>query len=167
MEQVRRDHALLRVRIERLGGESGTARLEAALNAARAAAAAAATSTPPGGASPMSSPRRPSGIGNTTSASPASSPMREAAQAAALQAGGAGDAGGIATASNETLMWELLYNLEWQMPMAELESLWTDALGETGASRTYSASVVADVEAKRAALCVAGSEIMSCADGGR
>lgn len=36
IEQVNHDHALLRDRIQRLGGEQGLARLEAALNLARA-----------------------------------------------------------------------------------------------------------------------------------
>lgn len=132
---MRRDHALLRTRIERLGGPNGTARLEAALAAVRAAASN--SSTPPAG-SPMTSPRRPASASRQASnagaaASPVTSPMKEAAHAAALQSGGVGDAGSIATASNETLMWELLYNLDWQMPMAELEALWTDALGQSGA----------------------------------
>lgn len=41
VEQVQRDHGLLRERIQRLGGEAGIARLDARLAAARAAAAAA------------------------------------------------------------------------------------------------------------------------------
>ena len=82
----------------------------------------------------MTSPRRPSSASKApgSAASPAGSPMKVAANAAAMPAGGAGDAGGIAAASNESRMWELLYNLEWQMPLEELQALWTDALGESG-----------------------------------
>lgn len=42
IEQVAHDHALLRERIQRLGGSQGLVRLEAALNLARAQVAAAA-----------------------------------------------------------------------------------------------------------------------------
>ena len=45
VEQVARDHALLRTRIQRMGGAAGVARLEAGLAAARAAAAAASGSS--------------------------------------------------------------------------------------------------------------------------
>lgn len=125
---MRHDHALLRTRIQRLGGPTAIARLEAALNAARAAAASAATNSPTG--TPMTSPRR--SVGEASSPSPIRAAESAAASVHPRSAGGAGDANGVATASNESLMWELLYNLEWQMPMAELEKLWTDALGESG-----------------------------------
>lgn len=82
----------------------------------------------------MTSPRR-SG-GEASSPSPIKAAESAAASVHPRSAGGAGDANGVATASNESLMWELLYNLEWQMPMAELEKLWTDALGESGAHPT-------------------------------
>lgn len=133
VEQVRRDHALLRARIERLGGPSGAARLEAALAAARAASAAAstaATTTPVG--TPQTSPRRTTSARGAPASPSTSSPIKAAESAAALPQA-VGDGSGIAAAGNETLMWELLYNLEWQMPMAELEALWKDALGESGA----------------------------------
>lgn len=42
IDQVAHDHALLRERIQRLGGSQGLVRLEAALNLARAQVAAAA-----------------------------------------------------------------------------------------------------------------------------
>jgi hypothetical protein len=42
VEQVAHDHALLRERIQRLGGDQGLVRLEAALNLARAQVSAAA-----------------------------------------------------------------------------------------------------------------------------
>ena len=46
MEQVARDHELLRERIVRLGGPAGITRLEAGLAAARAAAQQASDSPP-------------------------------------------------------------------------------------------------------------------------
>ena len=56
VEQVQRDHVLLRERIQRLGGPSGIKRLEAGLAAARAASSQssspAATPTPSPGTSP-------------------------------------------------------------------------------------------------------------------
>ena len=55
VEQVARDHALLRERIQRLGGQAGITRLEASLAAARANAAA----QPPPPGSPLSSPGAP------------------------------------------------------------------------------------------------------------
>lgn len=47
MEQVARDHELLRERILRLGGQAGITRLEAGLAAARAAAAQQDPASPP------------------------------------------------------------------------------------------------------------------------
>lgn len=34
--------------------------------------------------------------------------------------------------SNEGMVWELLYDNNWQLPSAAMDVLWTDALGETG-----------------------------------
>ena len=35
--------------------------------------------------------------------------------------------------SNEALTWELLHDAKWRMPTSELEALWGDATGATGA----------------------------------
>ena len=107
VEQMQRDHALLRARIQRLGGPAGIARLEAALAAVRANAPA----TPP-------SPPR---------VSPRGTPPRTPA-AAAPQA----PLGAKQRDPNEALAWELLYDAAWRMPTTELDALWQDATGATG-----------------------------------
>lgn len=39
---------------------------------------------------------------------------------------------GATITSNEGMVWELLYDNDWQLPSAAMDILWTDALGETG-----------------------------------
>ena len=121
IEQVRHDHSLLKERVARLGGPKATARLEAGLAAARAAAlsqSSSASSTP--SASPHSSPAK-SSPGSDTGAVSINSP---GAVPSSPVAGAAAD-------ENEGMAWELLYNLQWQLPTEELEAGWKDATGET------------------------------------
>lgn len=68
VEQVTRDHELLRERILRLGGQAGVVRLEAGLAAARAAAEQQASEV-----SPSSSPSRSFSPQHTTLALPEAS----------------------------------------------------------------------------------------------
>lgn len=118
IEQVRHDHTLLKERVARLGGPKATARLEAGLAAARAAALAQATPT----ASPTSSPN----------SSPAKTPSSSGSLPASLEdVPNSPVAGAPEVDENEGMAWELLYNLQWQLPTEELESGWRDATGET------------------------------------
>ena len=39
---------------------------------------------------------------------------------------------------NEGMAWELLYNLQWQLPTEELEAGWKDATGETSVMKVRS-----------------------------
>lgn len=107
---MQHDHSLLKERVARLGGPKATARLEAGLAAARAAALAQSSTTP--STSPNSSPDKASSSSGAVSGSPV--------------AGGPGEGD-----ENEGMAWELLYNLQWQLPTAELEAGWKDATGET------------------------------------
>ena len=106
VEQMQRDHALLRARIQRLGGQAGLARLEAALAAVRANAPATPPSPPR--LSPRGTPPR------TPTAAPASSQSSQQRD------------------PNEALAWELLYDFAWRMPTTELDAVWDDATGATG-----------------------------------
>ena len=107
VEQMQRDHALLRARIQRLGGPAGIARLGAALAAVRANAPA----TPP--SPPRVSPR------GTPPRTPAAAPPQASLGAKQRD-------------PNEALAWELLYDAAWHMPTTELDALWQDATGATG-----------------------------------
>ena len=114
VEQMQRDHALLRARIQRLGGQAGLARLEAAL----AAVKSNAPMTPP--TPPRMSPRGTPPRTPPAAQHPVSSPATVARQ----------------QDPNEALAWELLYDATWRMPTTELDALWDDATGATGADFT-------------------------------
>lgn len=115
---MQHDHSLLKERVARLGGPKATARLEAGLAAARAAALAQPST------SPNSSPDK-------SSPSARAVPNSPKAVSGSPVAGGPGDGGD----ENEGMAWELLYNLQWQLPTAELEAGWKDATGETSVMR--------------------------------
>lgn len=120
IEQVRHDHSLLKERVARLGGPKATARLEAGLAAARAAALSQSSSAPTTpSTSPNSSPAKTSSSSGTVPNSPEAVSGSPAAGAPVE-----GD-------ENEGMAWELLYNLQWQLPTEELEAGWKDATGET------------------------------------
>lgn len=34
--------------------------------------------------------------------------------------------------TNEAMVWEILYDSDWRLPMVGIDVLWTDATGETG-----------------------------------
>lgn len=118
IEQVRHDHSLLKERVARLGGSKATARLEAGLAAARAAALAQSPTAP---GTPSTSPNSSPAKTSTSSGTVPNSPEDATAAGAAVERD-----------ENEGMAWELLYNLQWQLPTAELEAAWKDATGETG-----------------------------------
>lgn len=118
-DQVRHDHTLIRERIIRLGGARGGARLEAALQSARAAAAANLANLPSDDEGSQS-PRTP------TPRSPPRSPSRSPPRNASPGAGQ-----GEGALDNERMVWELLYDLRWQLSTEEVELAWKDATGET------------------------------------
>ena len=125
IEQVRHDHSLLKERVARLGGPKASARLEAGLAAARAAALSQ-SSTAPTTPSPNSSPAKASTSSGTVPSSP------EAVSGSPVAAAPVeGD-------ENEGMAWELLYNLQWQLPTEELEAGWKDATGETSVMKVSS-----------------------------
>ena len=127
IDQVRHDHSLLKERVARLGGPKATARLEAGLAAARAAALAQSSSAPgTPSTSPNSSPAKTSTSSGTVPNSPEAFPARTVAGAPVE-----GD-------ENEGMAWELLYNLQWQLPTEELEAGWKDATGETAVMKVSS-----------------------------
>lgn len=127
IEQVRHDHSLLKERVARLGGPKATARLEAGLAAARAAALSQSSSAPTTpSASPNSSPAKTSTTLGSVPNSPEAVPSSPVAGAPAE-----GD-------ENEGMAWELLYNLQWQLPTEELEAGWKDAIGETSVMKVSS-----------------------------
>ncbi|KAK9816195.1 hypothetical protein WJX74_000320, partial [Apatococcus lobatus] len=147
VEQVQHDHRLLRERLQRLGGTAAIARLEAALTAARAsataeqAAAAEAASMADSASSPSSSPARSSPYGSPMR-SPYGSPARaglhpQSRGGSATQSPQRGGAQGVEqeqaalARGNEGLMWELMYDLDWQLPAEEAEVAWRDASGAT------------------------------------
>lgn len=120
IEQVRHDHTLLKERVARLGGPKATARLEAGLAAARAAAVSQSPSAPnTPSASPNSSPAKTSTSSGTVPNSPEAVPGSPVAEAL------------VEKDENEGMAWELLYNLQWQLPTEELEAAWKDATGKT------------------------------------
>ncbi len=126
IEQVRHDHALLKERVARLGGPKATARLEAGLAAARAAALAQASSAPSTpSASPNGSPAKASSGSGSVPASPEAVPNSPVAGAP------------VEVDENERMTWELLYNLQWQLPTEELEAGWKDATGETSVMKVW------------------------------
>lgn len=118
---MQHDHSLLKERVARLGGPKATARLEAGLAAARAAALAQSATTP--STSPNSSPE------NASSSSRAV-PNSPQAASGSPAAGGPGEVD-----ENEGMAWELLYNLQWQLPTDELEAGWKDATGKTSVTK--------------------------------
>lgn len=128
IEQVGHDHQLLRERIARLGGPKAMARLEAGLAAARAAIiaeAAAAESTRAEAARSGSRAglptQSPAPVGDSGTG------VQQQRQAAETTAA----ATPFQQSGNDRMVWELLYDLKWQLPTSELELAWTDALGET------------------------------------
>lgn len=131
IEQVRHDHSLLKERVARLGGPKATARLEAGLAAARAAALSQSSSGPSTpSASPDSSPAKSPTSSGTVPNSPEAVPASPVAGAPVE-----GD-------ENEGMAWELLYNLQWQLPTEELEATWKDATGETSVMKVCSTTEV-------------------------
>ena len=125
IEQVRHDHTLLKERVARLGGPKASARLEAGLAAARAAASSAST-TP--SASPNTSPAKTkSGASSPGAGSNSPGAVSNSPEAAAP----------VEIDENERMTWELLYNLQWQLPTEELEAGWKDATGETSVMKVH------------------------------
>ena len=160
-EGVDHDLKLISERVERLTGQQGAARLEAALAAARASAeqqqqlnsvnaVIEATTTGVIGPSPSNSPakkvqRRQGQYANTssTSPSPSSSVPSSPKQASPTEKEEEEDRGQgnqpqsqqqqpqSGSSGNLVLMWQLLYDSTFHLPTDEAESSWKDAVGET------------------------------------
>ncbi|KAI8469412.1 MAG: hypothetical protein J3K34DRAFT_459391 [Monoraphidium minutum] len=143
--QVRHDHSLLHERVLRLTGAPGVARLDAALTAARAAAEAevlandGASEASWESASEASRSRGPSRANSRPlSRSASAAKGDDAAFAAAApspreqpgrQAPAPPQAAAPEGPSNEQMVWELLYNPQFSLPVAEAEAAWARALG--------------------------------------
>ncbi|GBF92073.1 hypothetical protein Rsub_04420 [Raphidocelis subcapitata] len=140
--QVRHDHGLLHDRIGRLTGPDGAARLEAALEAVRREVAAEVEEAAGEGEWESASEAGRSRPGSRTgSRAPSRTASLTVPHDAAPAADGAARQPAAAAAppqpegpSNEQLVWEMLYNPRFSLPVAEAEAAWARAAGGAAAA---------------------------------